>query len=280
MISTSYCERGGRIGEVVELSKKTQKIIAAACGIILVGIVLALAIRHYAPDFSFIMPQTEKNNDSRTTAEKPEETSAETTDKKDADKQPAPTNSYAYTAVAGDSYTLFARNAVQEYAQAHNINLTSAQALQAEITLANNAGSPLLDIGQRVTIEQSAVASALGVESSVATTDDTTASSTSKPSGAAASGDYAHTATTGESYSTIARGAISEYVSKNKLTLSGTQRIAAEATIVASANSPEISIGQVVTISNASIKHAVDAATKLSSAELANWQPYAILAGL
>ncbi len=68
---------------------------------------------------------------------------------------------YRFTAAAGSSYTLLARDAVQQYAKARNVELTPAQRIYAESRLTTSAGSPLLDVGQQVTIARSAVAAAV-----------------------------------------------------------------------------------------------------------------------
>ena len=285
MINISYCKRGGRIGEVVELSKKTQKIIATTCGVILLGILLVLALRNL--DFA---PTTQVNQ-AQQTAEKPapttnaEEKGAETPTKP-APTPTASTQDYNYTAVAGDSYTLLARSAVQHYATAHNLQLSNDQTLLAEATLASNAGSPLLDIGQQITIKQADIAAVLGVSERAQTAETTTPATknsdnntaTSEKSDTPASASY--TAAAGDSYTTLARAAISSYASKNKLSLTSTQRVAAESSLVAAAGAPELAIGQVVTFATASLKSATDAAKSLSANELAAWQPYATLAGL
>ncbi len=267
--------------ENVELSKKTQKLIAAICGVVLFAIIAVLVVRHFAPAFSLNLQSHSKPSDTKTapSTDDAPATNPDTKAAKKAETPAASTQQYAYTAAAGDSYTLFARDAVQQYAKAHSLALTYDQALQAEATLATNAGSPLLEIGQGVTIEQRDVAAVLGTVNHTHTAKDT--SSASPTASKRDNGNtYSYTTIAGDSYTALARTAIASYASAQKLGLTGAQRIAAEANLVTAAGSPELAIGQVVTFSTVSLKNATDIAKSLSPSELAAWQPYATLAGL
>jgi hypothetical protein len=64
---------------------------------------------------------------------------------------------YSYIAQPGDSYTKMARKAVQTYGLKNKINLSGAQIIFAETNLTKEAGSPLLDLNQKVEIKESAV---------------------------------------------------------------------------------------------------------------------------
>ncbi len=66
-----------------------------------------------------------------------------------------------YTAHAGDSYTVFARAAVQAYAEESGVNVSRAQIVAAETFLTQDAGAPVLEIGQEVTLDKSAVSKAV-----------------------------------------------------------------------------------------------------------------------
>lgn len=68
---------------------------------------------------------------------------------------------YTFTAEAGDSYTTLARRAIQSYAKTQGLKLQKSQIIAAETTLAQDAGSPLLDVGQKVTIKTTLVHSAV-----------------------------------------------------------------------------------------------------------------------
>lgn len=83
-------------------------------------------------------------------------------EQQDAAKNAAKTpKQYAFTAKEGDSYTVLARSAVQSYAKTQGLKLQTAQIIAAETFLAQEAGSPLLDIGQKVTLKTTAVHNAV-----------------------------------------------------------------------------------------------------------------------
>lgn len=64
---------------------------------------------------------------------------------------------YDYVAQSGDSYTTMARKSVQTYALKNKINLSNAQIVFAETNLTQVAGSPELNLGQAVKIDQATV---------------------------------------------------------------------------------------------------------------------------
>ncbi len=66
-----------------------------------------------------------------------------------------------YTAHSGDSYTVLARKAVQAYGKDADKNISRAQIVAAETFLTTEAGSPMLEVGQKVTLDKSDVASAV-----------------------------------------------------------------------------------------------------------------------
>ncbi len=75
-----------------------------------------------------------------------------------APQAPAATEeAYNYVAQSGDSYTLMARKAVQTYGINANVNLSPAQIIFAETMLAQEASSPMLTLGEKVTVKQSTV---------------------------------------------------------------------------------------------------------------------------
>lgn len=76
-------------------------------------------------------------------------------------KQSSQSSDYKYVAQTGDSYSLMARKAVQDYSKKNKSNLSQAQIIAAETTLTQAAGSPYLDVGQNVTIKASDVKSAV-----------------------------------------------------------------------------------------------------------------------
>lgn len=203
-----------------------------------------------------------------------EKTSEKTTDTNTA-KETGDT--FAYTASAGSSYTLFAREAVSSVVANQQLQASTTQTLQAEVELTNNAGSPLLDIGQAVTISRADVIAALqhaGVKIDAQKTQD---SHGSNAQAAAASADYSAAANPGDSYTLHARAAIAKYLQANKQALSPEQRAAAESYIVSAAGAPSLEVGQTVVINSKTIADAVARASALSVSEQAAWSQWAAL---
>ncbi len=201
-----------------------------------------------------------------------EKTSEKTTDTNTA-KETGDT--FAYTASAGSSYTLFAREAVSSVVANQQLQASTAQTLQAEVELANNAGSPLLDVGQAVAISRADVIAALqhaGVKIDAQKTQD---SHGSNAQAAAASADYSAAANPGDSYTLHARAAIAKYLQANKQALSPEQRAAAESYIVSAAGAPALEVGQTVVINSKTIADAVTRASSLSASEQATWSQWA-----
>lgn len=73
------------------------------------------------------------------------------------EEKPADTVVYSYVAQPGDSYTLIARKAVQTYGRKFDIRLTEAEIVYAETNLTREAGSPELNVGQKVSVDESKV---------------------------------------------------------------------------------------------------------------------------
>ena len=184
-------------------------------------------------------------------------------------------DTFAYTASAGSSYTLFAREAVSSVVANQQLQASTAQTLQAEVELANNAGSPLLDVGQAVTISRADVIAALqhaGVKMDAQKTQD---SHGSNSQAAAVSADYSAAANPGDSYTLHARAAIAKYLQANKQALSPEQRAAAESYIVSAAGAPSLEVGQTVVINAKTIADAVARAISLSASEQTAWSQWA-----
>ncbi|HLG90710.1 MAG TPA: hypothetical protein VI336_00900 [Candidatus Saccharimonadales bacterium] len=64
---------------------------------------------------------------------------------------------YSYVAQAGDSYTKMARKAVQTYGLKNKVSLSPASIIFAETNLTREAGSPQLNLGQKVEIKESTI---------------------------------------------------------------------------------------------------------------------------
>ncbi len=248
-----------------------QRRIAAICAAVLVALSTITILRQQGV-FDAAKNEAADTSQTQTPDEAPSQPNEAATDT----SAPATASDiYAYTAAAGDSYTAMARDAIRKYAEQRSITLTSDQAFQAEIALANTAGSPLLEIGQAITIAPTDIATALGMQTSEKTAENESVSTEQE-----AQNDYAYTATVGGSYTALAREAVQTYAATNKLTLSPAQRVAAETQLAAAANFPALEIGQRVQFDAQILKSVVESASRLSSEQQALWQPYATLAGL
>lgn len=71
--------------------------------------------------------------------------------------KPAAAATYSYTAQPGDSYSKMARKAVQTYGIIKKVNLSQAGIIFAETNLTLAAGSPSLELGQKVDITEGTV---------------------------------------------------------------------------------------------------------------------------
>lgn len=80
----------------------------------------------------------------------PQDTASAATDTKK-------TETYTYTAQAGDSYSQFARKAVQTYGLSEKVKLSPAQIIFVETNLTQTASSPYLDLGQKASLAKSDV---------------------------------------------------------------------------------------------------------------------------
>ena len=95
-----------------------------------------------------IEPVTDTTQEESAPAEGTEAVSVET---------PAVVESFEYIAQSGDSYTLMARKAVQTSGFETGANLSEAQIIYVESNLTVLAGSPELNLGEKVTISKELV---------------------------------------------------------------------------------------------------------------------------
>lgn len=91
----------------------------------------------------------------------PHEETAETAEAEDTatteGEEATAVESFEYTAQPGDSYTLMARKAVQTSGFETGTNLTEAQIIFVESNLTVLAGSPKLNLGEKVSISKELV---------------------------------------------------------------------------------------------------------------------------
>lgn len=190
----------------------------------------------------------------------------------------AATNTFTFTAQPGDSYTLFARQAIASYLEQNQISATDQQKLIAEINLTNHAGAPYLEIGDQISIQSSDIAQQFPdttASSDVSSRQDTISKSNVETSTKATTKTTTFTAQSGDSYITLSRQAIKQ--SKSGAKLSPAQKVAAETKLAANASWPAINLGQTVQIAATDLEQAIDFATNLSPAEISAWQPFADL---
>jgi len=68
---------------------------------------------------------------------------------------------YNYVAQPGDSYSQIARKSVQTYGAIMKVDISQAQIIAAETFLTQEAGSPLLNLGQKVSIKEAKIEAAV-----------------------------------------------------------------------------------------------------------------------
>jgi hypothetical protein len=225
-------------------------------------------------------PETKNSDNKDTPATENNTNTIKTPDNKESDKTVAAKDNFVFTAKPDDNYTGFASDAIRQYAVKNKLNISEERIQQTSATLAYQAGSPFLEVGQVVTITTNDVSMVLGNKSETTPpVADATTPKKDTPE-APSKTSYSYTAEAGDSYVLLARKAIDEYSKSTNTTLSPEQRIAAETYIISDAGFPSLEVGQVVTFSKDSIKNAVNKATNLSASQLVLWQPYVALAGL
>lgn len=96
---------------------------------------------------------TEESTETPTEVTQEESTSAPAEESADAT-----VTNFEYVAQPGDSYSLMARKAVQTYGINNSVNLSGAQIIFIETNLTLAAGSPVLTLGQQVSVDSKLVA--------------------------------------------------------------------------------------------------------------------------
>ena len=86
---------------------------------------------------------------------------------------------------------------------------------------------------------------------------------------------YAFVAQKADSYTKMARKAVQIFGIDNKVELSGAQIVYIETNLTLLANSPELNLGQSVSITKATVNEWVEKAKQLTDAQKAAWQVYA-----
>jgi hypothetical protein len=100
---------------------------------------------------------TTPNVSAQDTEAKPSTTETKIESSNTENKPTTESKAYNYVAQPGDSYSVLARKATQTYGIETKTNLSEAQIIYIETNLTQDAGSPLLNQGQKVTIKESSV---------------------------------------------------------------------------------------------------------------------------
>lgn len=210
------------------------------------------------------------------------------TPKEETPNQPGTTNDtdnvYSFTASRGDSYTKFARTAIADYVTQNKLTISPTDSLRAEVTLTNNAGAPMLEIGQEVNISKDDISAVVANKTASVEPTDTNNASTEKnnesqdntqnTSNSDKIGDYTAQAEKGDSYTIIARRAIQQVVEQRQTQLSDAQKLAAETFLASNAGFPLLEVGQTVTILTTDIVSAIERASALSQDQQNVWLAY------
>jgi cytoskeletal protein RodZ len=117
----------------------------ATLGVALMLVVISVSAQE--GDIEEITPVTTQ------TEESTEEESSESDITEETTEESATTSNFDYVAQPGDSYSLMARKAVQTYGVINSVNLSGAQIIFVETNLTLAAGSPVLNLGQQVSID-------------------------------------------------------------------------------------------------------------------------------
>lgn len=86
------------------------------------------------------------------------ETEASTVEQVEATEEPTADSEYSFIAQTGDSYTKISRKAVQIFGFDTTTELSGAQIVYLETNLTQLAGSPELEIGEKVAINKETIA--------------------------------------------------------------------------------------------------------------------------
>lgn len=121
----------------------------------LIGVGIAVNMSQQSADDAKKKEETAKQQEQKEAAKKEAEA------KQEAAKKAAASKDYSYTAAAGDSYTVLARQSVQDFAKANGVKLSKAQVIAAETTLTQQAGAPVLEVDQTVTLKNADVKAAV-----------------------------------------------------------------------------------------------------------------------
>lgn len=162
-VSSYVTENNLSVDESQLLAAEVNIVNAAGAPYLEIGEVVTISRADVAKEFP-AAPAAEsaeiaKARDDAADTQKQDDSSTQDDAAEGAEKQDTVTTAdFVRTAVAGDSYTIIAREAIKSAAAG---SLNDAQKIAAETYLANQAGFPELAVGQNVTLSGSAIQDAL-----------------------------------------------------------------------------------------------------------------------
>lgn len=267
----------------MEFWKKAQKPAAIASGIVLLLLIVAILVRDYLPAIQITIGQQQsKESESRSVADdqQPANMNDQAPNRDETAAERSVRDTYAYVAQYGSSYTEMVRDAIAQYAQVKQIELSPSQLLTAEVQLANAAGSPELEVGEQVAVAVADIAAVVPVATATSTdapATKETAQETNEQNPETndkADTNYVYTAQAGDTYTGFARKALNDHLASTKTTLTPAQYVAAETALAAAAGMPLLQIGTQVTLAKADVSKAVQTASALDSQQQLLWQSY------
>jgi hypothetical protein len=134
--------------------------LAIASFITVIAITLLLATFSVSAQEATVEEVTPVTTQENAAEEPVEETNEEPSEEpqESTEESVAEASTYDYVAQSGDSYSLIARKAVQTYGVINGVNLSGAQIVFVETNLTLAAGSPVLNLGENVSVSVDLVA--------------------------------------------------------------------------------------------------------------------------
>lgn len=128
-------------------------------GIVVFGVLIAVLFGAIFINSNSQTADEQKKAEAAKQQQKEADTKAKS--KEQSDQKATKATTYTYSARTGDSYSVLARKAIQEYAKETKVELSQAQIIAAETNLTIAAGSPGLEIQQIVTIDKQSIKNAV-----------------------------------------------------------------------------------------------------------------------
>ena len=166
-------KRGGD-KKVPIVSRKVQLAFATIAGCCLLLLLAFVWLKHMparsTSEQAAVQPAAEETPKAPTTGGEQTNTNTQIPDTNTPTQATQNKANYTYIARNGDSFVAMARASINRYAASNKITMTPAQRVAAETLLMDRAGSPELDVEQRVTLSADDVKKA--VEEARSLSDD------------------------------------------------------------------------------------------------------------